>query len=435
MENQIIPLLRRSKLDGELEKIKKMKEEGKTKEEVLRLIDRRIVITEDVEEIFKDEQEDKVEVEKMKQLETEEIVKIEQQEESGGLNQKELEEAISNDENFYTEDDILKVEEDNGSIAEILEEQKNEQNKEIEKFIKNEEDSKIEKVIEEKKDLEQEKEEFKYLKDEELEDFPNQPFKLYNEEKKEEMIQSIKINGIIQSLIVRPIGDKKYQILAGHNRRMCGREAGLKEFPCKIKYGLTDDEAKLIMVDTNFATREQLSPMEKAKALLIRKNVYRTEKIRSKIEKGILGDNLETIDVRERLKAIENMSDGNLQRYLRLNYLDESLQNLVEEGKLSLKVAENLSFIGKPYQRTIANMIQKDNLKISETQSKQLKNEENLSKDKILDIFQKKEQLKKTDEISIIFKRTEIESFFDNFEPENIKKKILSALQTLGYKL
>ncbi|MBS1339622.1 MAG: ParB N-terminal domain-containing protein [Clostridia bacterium] len=61
------------------------------------------------------------------------------------------------------------------------------------------------------------------IEESKLEDYPNQPFKLYNEDKKKEMIESIKINGIMQPLIVRPIKNEKYQILAGHNRRICAK--------------------------------------------------------------------------------------------------------------------------------------------------------------------------------------------------------------------
>ena len=75
------------------------------------------------------------------------------------------------------------------------------------------------------------------IEDSKLEDYPNQPFKLYDKEKRNEMIESIRINGITQPLIVRPIDNGKYQILAGHNRRSCARELGITKYPCIIKKG------------------------------------------------------------------------------------------------------------------------------------------------------------------------------------------------------
>lgn len=123
-------------------------------------------------------------------------------------------------------------------------------------------------------DDEDNQQEVKYEKEEnitatlnsKLEDYPNQPFKLYDKEKRNEMIESIRISGIMQPLIVRPINNGKYQILAGHNRRSCARELGITKYPCIIKKNLTDDEAKIYLIDTNLCTRDKISPMERARA-------------------------------------------------------------------------------------------------------------------------------------------------------------------------
>ena len=91
-----------------------------------------------------------------------------------------------------------------------------------------------------------------------LENYPNQPFSLYEGDKKKEMIESIKLNGIMQPLIVRPLSNGKYQILAGHNRRMCAKEIGINELPCIIKNNLSEDEAKIYLIDTNLCTRDRI---------------------------------------------------------------------------------------------------------------------------------------------------------------------------------
>lgn len=127
-------------------------------------------------------------------------------------------------------------------------------------------------------DDEDNQQEVKYEKEEnitatlnsKLEDYPNQPFKLYDKEKRNEMIESIRISGIMQPLIVRPINNGKYQILAGHNRRSCARELGITKYPCIIKKNLTDDEAKIYLIDTNLCTRDKISPMERARAYKIK---------------------------------------------------------------------------------------------------------------------------------------------------------------------
>ncbi len=127
-------------------------------------------------------------------------------------------------------------------------------------------------------DDEDNQQEVKYEKEEnitatlnsKLEDYPNQPFKLYDKEKRNEMIESIRISGIMQPLIVRPINNGKYQIMAGHNRRSCARELGITKYPCIIKKNLTDDEAKIYLIDTNLCTRDKISPMERARAYKIK---------------------------------------------------------------------------------------------------------------------------------------------------------------------
>ena len=223
----------------------------------------------------------------------------------------------------------------------------------------------------------------------------------------------------------------KYQILSGRNRRRCGKKAGLELFPCKIRYDLTDEEAKLYVIDSNLITRESISTMERAKALLIRKNIYKAKKIRAKIQAQMLEDNSDDVNVREKIRNVEDMSEGNLQRYLRLNYLDESLQKLVDDKdkKLSLKVAEQLSFLKKPEQKVIADLIENKNKKISLKQALDFKNDEDLNTIKIKEVLDN-DEIKK--EIKITLNEKEISEIYDLNSYENVKilkEQILNDLR------
>lgn len=397
-EKDIVPIVRDRYLEKEIEKIKRWKEEGITKEEAYEKRDKRIIKMSDIEEIY---------AEDLKVTEDEKENTNNNEETENNLENISEVEEISELENVI---DDVKPPEDINEIenGESLEKEKQE-------ILEGNESEKSE--------------EFKYLKDEELVDFPEQPFKLYNDEQKEDMINSIKINGIIQPLIVRPIEDGKYQILSGHNRRICGKEAGLEDFPCKIKYNLSDEEAKLYLVDTNLATRNEISPMERAKALLIRRNVYKTERIKLKIEKGILEDNLDDVNIRKKIQEVENMSNGNIQRYLRLNYLSENLKNLADNKSINLKVAENLSYLPKEQQKLVGNLIENNGIRISESQAKKLRQEENLNKERIEEFFTKKEK-KNNEIITIKFLKEEIENYFESLDDVNIvKQKILEILR------
>ena len=270
------------------------------------------------------------------------------------------------------------------------------------------------------------------ISDESLENFSNQPFKLYEADKKQEMIESIRLNGIMQPLIVRPMANGKYQILAGHNRRMCGREVGLKEFPCIVKEGLTDDEAIIYLVDTNLCTRDKISTMEKAKAYKIKYDIYRRNKIQTSLTEEIKKDN---VNARGDFIKEQKASNGTMQRYLRLTYLIPRLQTIVDENKININVAEKISFLPSEEQREIAEILQSGKTKISVaiakeirnvSESKRTENEYNrLSREEIFEIINSKNQ-SKVDTITIIFTKDEIEKYFSEYRTaKKIKECII----------
>ncbi len=270
------------------------------------------------------------------------------------------------------------------------------------------------------------------IADSSLEDYHNQPFKLYDDDKKKEMIESIKINGIMQPLIVRPIGSKKYQILAGHNRRICGREVGLKEFPCIVKEGLSDDDAIIYLVDTNLCTRDKISTMERARAYKIKYDIYKKKNIKTSVTDEIKKDNP---SIRNSFVKVEKASNGTIQRYLRLTYLIPQLQTIVEKQKININVAEKLSFLPKQEQRIISDLLDIDKIKLSESLAKKIriasenkrKNSqyECLSKQEILDLIKMKKE-NDNESVTIIFTKEEVNKYFKKYgNKEQIKKCIL----------
>ena len=268
-----------------------------------------------------------------------------------------------------------------------------------------------------------------------LEDYPNQPFKLYDDDKKQEMIESIKINGIMQPLIVRPIGEGKYQILAGHNRRICAREVGLTELPCIIKENLTDDEAKIYLIDTNLCTRDNISPMERAKAYRMKYDTYKKRNIKTLMIEEIKKDNYGM--ARAAMMKEEKTSNGTIQRYLRLTYLIPELQDAIDNDKIKINTGEKLSFLPKQEQNSIAELLE-ENIKISDSIAKRIKQKSEkcreediyhyLSKEEIKDIINKKDEF--IDEsIKVTFYKNEIEEYFENRKTESqIKKYIFEIL-------
>lgn len=273
------------------------------------------------------------------------------------------------------------------------------------------------------------------IEDSKLEDYPNQPFKLYDEEKRKEMIESIKNFGIMQPLIVRPINNGKYQILAGHNRRNCAKELGISKYPCIIKENLSDDEAKIYLIDTNLCTRDKISPMERARAYKIKYDTYKKRNINTSMFEEIKKDNAGALDT---LIKEEKTSAGSIQRYLRLMYLIPSLQELADKGKISLTVGEKLSFLPNEEQKFVAQLV-KDNVKITDSVAQKIRKESERCKredyynfmmlEDMLDLI-KPAKKKEEDVIRIPFTRAEIDKYFGIVSDiHDVKRQIIYSLE------
>ena len=276
------------------------------------------------------------------------------------------------------------------------------------------------------------------IAEDKLEDYPNQPFKLYDADKKQEMIESIKINGIMQPLIVRPIEEGKYQILAGHNRRNCAKEIGLIELPCIIKENLTDDEAKIYLIDTNLCTRDNISPMERAKAYRMKYDTYKKRNIKTLMIEEIKKDNYGM--ARAAMMKEEKTSNGTIQRYLRLTYLIPELQEAIDNDKIKINTGEKLSFLPKQEQHYIAELLE-ENIKISDNTAKRIRQKSEqcriediyhyLNKEEIKDIVGKKDEFMQ-EAIKVIFYKNEIEKYFENRKTESqIKQYIFEKLEKI----
>ena len=395
----------------EMKKIRNWRNEGYELEKIKELVDKTNITNEEIEQVFYENSN-----EIQEQNYNENVSDIQEEKEDLQEENNELEIA-KNEEKQEEIEPVYNKETDKEEIDE----------NEIEDLEEIEE-SEIE-IVEDKgtdvlesENIENEK--YEIIKDEDLEDFPNQPFKMYSESRKNTMIESIKINGIIEPIVVRKTDNGKYQILSGHNRRLCGREAGLTEFRCIVKENMTEDEARLYMVDSNLMVRDVM-PTERGKALSIRKECLKNEKIASKIENEIMQDNVDKLDTIQQKMIEENqMSNGNIQRYIRLNYLIPQLGEMVDNKVINLKTGENLSFLSKKEQRDVSNIIEKENVKISEGMSKKIKKASEsgeLTKELMKQILIKEKDKKL--EIRVIFFEDEIQKYFKRINNGNVTAK------------
>ncbi len=197
---------------------------------------------------------------------------------------------------------------------------------------------------------------------EKLVDFrKGQPFSIYTDFEKEQMKESIKENGIINPIIIRAIENEKYEIISGHNRVKCCRELGLKTIPCIIK-NCNDDEATLIMIDSNLCNREKVLPVEKGYAYK-RKN-------------DILKNNLELSSENElKDKSPMEIEDSKTQihRYIRLTYLIKKLQEKINNDSLPIRVGVELSYLKQEQQEIVNTIIEEQQIKLTIVQAQKIR--------------------------------------------------------------
>ena len=217
------------------------------------------------------------------------------------------------------------------------------------------------------------------LKIEELIGFKNHPFKLYTGERLNEMVESIKQFGVIVPIVVRK-KKLRYEILSGHNRVEACRILELKDIPVIIKEGLTEEEALLIVTETNLNQRSfsDLLHSERATVIAVRHEAMKKQGIRTDLLVSIeklskspnTADNLTLcqvgtkLDNNKDLSKQYNLSRRNLARYLRIAKLSNEFKEFIDDGIIAFNAGVELSYIGKEGLDIIHAIITEDHYKI-----------------------------------------------------------------------
>ncbi len=176
--------------------------------------------------------------------------------------------------------------------------------------------------------------------------FENHPFKVLDDEKMDELVESIKVNGVLTPVIVRPDDEGTYEMISGHRRLHAAKRAGFRKVPAIVKE-VTDDEATIMMVDAN-VQREEILPSEKAFAYKMRYDAMRRQVGRPSKNSSQVGTNLRADD--ELAKQVGE-SRNMVQRYMRLVDLIPELLDLVDIKKVPLMTAVEMSFLSKQVQK------------------------------------------------------------------------------------
>ena len=193
----------------------------------------------------------------------------------------------------------------------------------------------------------------------EISDFPDHPFKVRMDEEMERMVESVRERGVLSPVLVRPIPEGGYQMVSGHRRKRAAELAGLPSLPCIVRE-LTDDEATIIMVDSNLQ-REQVLPSEKAFAYKMKLDAMKRQGERTDLTSNPLGRKLAGVESAEIIGKDSGDSQTQVRRYIRLTNLTPELLDMVdnsvlkEKGQLqmALRPAVELSYLTEAEQKDL----------------------------------------------------------------------------------
>lgn len=201
--------------------------------------------------------------------------------------------------------------------------------------------------------------------------FPNRPFKVRNDDAMAELCASLRDYGVLSPLIVRPF-EEGFQVVSGHRRRMAAIILGLQELPSLVRV-MSDDDAVILLVDSNIQ-RENLLPSEKAFAYKMKLEAIKRKAGRPpKDNLCQVGTNLIGVRSDHIIASNLNESARTVQRYIRLTYLETSILDLVDDGRIAFSPAVELSFLNSQEQTILLDIMQAEDCTPSLSQAIRLK--------------------------------------------------------------
>ena len=259
---------------------------------------------------------------------------------------------------------------------------------------------------------------------EKLVPFPNHPFKVRDDEEMNKLVESVSGNGVLVPAIVREKDNGDYEIISGHRRKFASEIAGKNTLRCIVS-NLDDDAATVIMVDSNIQ-RENILPSEKAFAYKMKLDAMKHQG-KSFSTSRHFGEKLLSID-----KLAENSDDSarQIQRYIRLTYLIPELLQMVDEGRMKMLPAVEISFLDKECQQDLLEAIESECCTPSHAQAIRMHkmfNDGELNSDTILDIMC---ELKPNQQERLIITHKTLEKYIpQSVAPEKRQDYVCKALE------
>ncbi len=188
-----------------------------------------------------------------------------------------------------------------------------------------------------------------------IDDFPDHPFKVRDDEDMQQLVESIKERGVITPATVRQKEDGRYELISGHRRKRASELAGFETLRCEV-VDLNRDEATILMVESNFQ-RSQILPSEKAFAYKMRLDAMKRQAGRPAKNYSPVGNNYEFAKSSDELADKTGESKNQIYRYVRLTNLVPELLEFVDEGRIKMRPAVELSYLDEDCQRDVVDEI------------------------------------------------------------------------------
>lgn len=261
-----------------------------------------------------------------------------------------------------------------------------------------------------------------------LDDFPNHPFKVRDDEDMLKLVESVSERGVLVPAIVRPKADGRYELISGHRRKKAREYANKKTLRCIVS-DMDDDAATIVMVDSNIQ-RTDIFPSEKAFAYKMKLDAMKHQGERTDLTSRPLGEKLLSIE-----EIAENSEDSarQIQRYIRLTYLIPELLEMVDEGKIKMRPAVEISYLNEDSQRDLVDAIDTEDCTPSHAQTIKMRkffSEGKLNADVITSIMQEE---KPNQREKIIIPNKAVEKYIPKSVPlEKRQDYVCKALEHYG---
>ena len=257
-----------------------------------------------------------------------------------------------------------------------------------------------------------------------LHPFPAHPFKVQDDEDMEQLTQSIQAQGILTPLVVRPLENGEFEVISGHRRLHACRKAGIKTVPALV-YAIDRDAAAIALVDSNLH-RERILPSEKAFAYKLKMDALSKQGKRTDLTSDQVGPKLTAATLSS------DDSASQVKRYIRLTNLIPGILEKVDEGKIALTPAVELSYLREAEQKDLLETMESEDCTPSLTQAMQLKQaslQKTLNMDMIFAILR---QPKANQQEKIVLKVNDIRRYFpQNYTTIQMTNDIMKGLELL----